>query len=319
MGRGPEDGIVALRLEAERALRLGRPSDSTAQLLEQLAACARPGSDEAAFAHRALGELLLERSPWRAALHLRRAQGMRPDDDVALALAGLAHALLGHLRMAVASFRRAVERAPQNPWYCHNLGHLLDAGLRRPADGLALLERAHALEPDEDEICGSLAHCLAALGRIEQARELVGRAIRLNPDSAEHHELDAWLRAGAPASHEPARPVLAGRGTAARARSGSGSRIDPVEALLVSTMSEASFRIDAIARARAIWRAYARTAKRRTGRAAVYAAAVELALVRSEGRDPSTLASVAHRYGVDARAVERRADQIAIALRSLRG
>ncbi len=92
---------------------------------------------------------------------------------------------------------------------------------------------------------------------------------------------------------------------------------DPVETLLVHTMAEAAFRSDAIAEARAMWRTYTRTCKRRAGSIAVYAAAIELAYARGADRGKAVLASVAGRYGVGARAVERRATEIAAALRQL--
>jgi hypothetical protein len=49
----------------------------------------------------------------------------------------------------------------------------------------------------------------------------------------------------------------------------------------------------------------------------VYAAAVELTYTRGTDRPKPSLASVAGRYGVGARAVERRAAQIVTALRQL--
>jgi hypothetical protein len=82
-------------------------------------------------------------------------------------------------------------------------------------------------------------------------------------------------------------------------------------------MAEASFRSDAIAQARAMWRTYARTCKRRAGSVAVYAAAVELTYTRATDRPKPSLTAVAGRYGVGARAVERRAAQIVTALRQL--
>jgi hypothetical protein len=83
-------------------------------------------------------------------------------------------------------------------------------------------------------------------------------------------------------------------------------------------MAGASFRSEAIAEARALWRTYSRTCKRRTGSAAVYAAAVELTFMRRTTRAKAIPAVVADRYGVGSRAVERRAGQISSALRQLR-
>lgn len=180
-------------------------------LLERLARAAPEGSDASLFAHRHLAEYLVEQHPWRALVHLRRVLGpARPPkrsapsghaadvDDGAHALAGLAHALLGNYHSAAEAYRRAIGIAPRNPWYQHNLGHLLDVGLDRPKVALRHLEAAHrAAGPDDGEISASLAHCLARLGDLSAALGHVDVAIATCPDNPEHRRLREWILGGA--------------------------------------------------------------------------------------------------------------------------
>lgn len=309
MAETGEERRAALRDRIDQAIREGRSPRSLQALLERLARAAPRGSEDALFANRQLADLAFDRSPWRALLHLRHVLAERPDDETALAMQGFCHARLGNVGAAAAAYRRACKLQPESPWYNHHLGTLLDAGLARPREALPWLERAHRLAPREDDICASLGHCLARLGRTEEASERLEEAVRLCPGSADHREALAWVRAGAPQELTPERAPY---GPARTDRAG-----DPVETLLVHTMAEASFRSDAIAEARAMWRTYARTCKRRAGSVAVYAAAVELAYARTTDRTKAGLAGVAGRYGVGARAVERRAAQIVTALRQL--
>lgn len=128
--------LSRLRERAERALASGRRGGDVLTVLETMTREAPDGSAHALFAHRHLAELQLSGSPWRAALHLRRLVQAGAADDSAHALMGLSQALLGNYRMAVAAYRRAIKLAPRNPWYHHNLGHLLDVGL---SDSVAAL------------------------------------------------------------------------------------------------------------------------------------------------------------------------------------
>src|SRR5690606_11168904 len=105
----------------------------------------------------------------------------------------------GNYRTAVSSYRRALSLEPKNPWYHHNLGHLLDVALDEPAAALAHLEvaLAHA-EPPEYEITASAAHCYARLGQLARALELAREAVHAAPHNGDHTALLSWIEAGAP-------------------------------------------------------------------------------------------------------------------------
>ena len=102
----------SLRRQAEAALQRERPSDELMPLLHRLASTASEGSEDSRFAHRHLARLLLESSPWTAALHLRSVLRVAPDDDGAHAMLGFCHAVQGNFRCAVAAYRRAGALAP---------------------------------------------------------------------------------------------------------------------------------------------------------------------------------------------------------------
>jgi tetratricopeptide (TPR) repeat protein len=195
--------LSRLRERAERALASGRRGGDVLTVLETMTREAPDGSAHALFAHRHLAELQLSGSPWRAALHLRRLVQAGAADDSAHALMGLSQALLGNYRMAVAAYRKAVKLAPRNPWYHHNLGHLLDVGLSDSTAALDHLRIAQRIQPDEDEIAASLAHCLARLGQLKEAQQMAQLAVRRSPRNREHQALLEWVKSGAPLNVNP--------------------------------------------------------------------------------------------------------------------
>ena len=199
--------LSRLRERAERALASGRRGGDVLTVLETMTREAPDGSAHALFAHRHLAELQLSGSPWRAALHLRRLVQAGAADDSAHALMGLSQALLGNYRMAVAAYRRAIKLAPRNPWYHHNLGHLLDVGLSDSVAALDHLRMAHRIQPEEDEIAASLAHCLARLGHMKEAQLMAQRAVRRSPRNREHAALLEWIKSGAPSNVVPSARV----------------------------------------------------------------------------------------------------------------
>jgi tetratricopeptide (TPR) repeat protein len=165
-------------------------------LLHRLAARAESGSDESVFAHRQLAEVLLERDPWRAALHARRVTRMRPEDDRAWAALGLSQSLLGNYVYASHALLRALACAPDNPWYAHNLGHTLDIALDKPSEAVDYLRRAYERSGRNVDVATSLAHALGRAGQLRAARIVLSRAMKQSP-TPERRALMRWLTAGA--------------------------------------------------------------------------------------------------------------------------
>lgn len=301
--------LSRLRERAERALASGRRGGEVLSVLETMTREAPDGSAHALFAHRHLAELQLAGSPWRAALHLRRVIEAGAADDSAYALMGLSQALLGNYRVAVSAYRKAVKLAPRNPWYHHNLGHLLDVGLSDSSAALDHLRVAHRIEPDEDEIAASLAHCLARLGQLPEARRMAELALSRSPKNREHRALLDWIDEGAASNATPAGRVHrkpSGRFTV----QDKSQPTDAVLALIENSMLSAGESTQRLARARALWSDFCGRRAVRSTKPAVYAAAVEYALAKLDGSANVTQAQLARSYGVAARSIGARYDEI---------
>lgn len=199
-----------LRQEIERALRRAFDPADVLPRLARLARLAPPSSDDGVFAHRQLAEILVERHPWRAALYARRALAFRGDDDRAWAVLAFCQTLLGNFRAAAAAYRKAIACAPANPWYAHNLGHLLDVALGLPERAVPFLRAAYGAKGDNSEIVASYAHALGRAGRTDEARAVLERALE-RFESRELEALMRWLDQGAPSRGRVADPKPARR------------------------------------------------------------------------------------------------------------
>jgi Flp pilus assembly protein TadD len=321
--------LSRLRERAERALASGRRGGDVLTVLETMTREAPDGSAYALFAHRHLAELQLSGSPWRAALHLRRLVQAGAADDSAFALMGLSQALLGNYRMAVAAYRKAVKLAPRNPWYHHNLGHLLDVGLSDSTAALDHLRIAQRIQPDEDEIAASLAHCLARLGQLKEAQSMALLAVRKAPRNREHQGLLEWVKSGAPSNVTPGcrverRPSRSGvEPHRVNQAVHSVATPDPVLALLEAHNAPEAGAGAAVSaeelqqrlqRARSLWNDFCARRSPRVPKPAVYAAAIEYTLAKLEPDNPLTQAELARRYSVTPRAIASRHEEIRAAL-----
>jgi tetratricopeptide (TPR) repeat protein len=309
-GRSDEGSVESLRRRAERALDEGRGRRVVEPLLERILKLAPDGDPARVFAHRHLAELRLEQDPWRSALHLRKVIANSPHDDVSHSLMALAQALLGNYRAAVAAYRRALALSPRNPWYHHNLGHLLDVALDDPETAWPHLELAlESADPPEHEITASASHCLARLGRLDEARELADRAVADAPHNPDHRALRRWIERGAPRD-EPVHPLRTEPGESADAPAAPSRRERSwdvaVVKLLERNMREAGFTALQVERARALWDDYLGERELRVKKPEICAAAVHYAIGLVNGVNGITQASIAKRYGVPAKSVSSR-------------
>ena len=306
-----ETDTERLRYEIEGAIRASRSAKSIEPMLERLLQLASPGSDNELFARRHLSEMLLSERPWQAALHLRVIARYEANDDVVHALTGLCHALMGNFRTAIRAYRRALAIEPSNPWYHHNVGHLMDVALSRPAEALHHLRLAHRYEPEEHEIAASLAHCLGQLERWQEAEELATRAASLAPRNKDHRLLLEWLR-----SRQQDAPKERGNKRGKAAKSAAEQRRSEtilergVLRQLDRSMREAGFSSAQRKSAKALWIDFHRMTSVRTSKPEVIAAAVEYACASIWGLSSSSRASIAKRYGVGRAALSRHYSRI---------
>ncbi|HQY61649.1 MAG: hypothetical protein IPF92_00885 [Myxococcales bacterium] len=161
-------------------------------MLHQLARIASPTSEDAAFAHQKLAELLAEEEPWRAALYARRVLQHFPTSHRAWAVLALSQSTLGHFRFARTAYQRALELAPKNGSYAHNLGHLLDVALGDPHAAVPWLRRAHDGARSDPSVAASYAHALGRSGRWADAKKVLGRALAHGP-TRELSALARWV------------------------------------------------------------------------------------------------------------------------------
>ena len=233
------------------------------------------------FAHRQLAELRLEQSPWRRGAASAQVDPRRAQRTTAcIALMGLCQAMLGNFRAAISAYRRAIDLAPRNPWYHHNLGHLLDVGLGKCDAALKHLRLAHELEGREDEITASLGPLpRAARPARRSARAGARRGARLagQQRSPRAARVDRARRARF-AQRRPRRvPEARGRIHASSGGLRADTR-DPVARLLAEHMPEAGFSHDHLRRAQALWVDFSGRRELRVTKPAVYAAAIEYAI-----------------------------------------
>jgi Flp pilus assembly protein TadD len=340
MSKESNTSLRRLRKRVERALASGQRGSDVICDLELMVREGEALNGDVLFAHRQLAELRLEGSPWQAALHLRHLIAANVRDDGVHALMGLCQALLGNFRAAISSYRRAIQLAPRNPWYHHNLGHLIDVGVGNAEHALKHLQLAYDLQPQEDEIGASLAHCFARVGRLGEAATLAAEAVQNAPGNREHRVLLQWIEQGAP-GRAPAgatqRPRVTPPGAAAAQRAGaatqpSGERdvgaareeplptdrasvLDAVAVLLAARMPEAGFGDAHVARAQVLWADFFATSRgQRAAKADLYAAAIEYALAQVDRVPGITQAAVARRYRVSPASISGRYAEIRSAL-----
>jgi predicted Zn-dependent protease len=174
-------------------------------MLERLIAHASAGSECRIAAERQLAELIVESSPWRAAV-LTRGVLKHKDDDRAWALYGLAQTLLGNHRAARSAYVRALVRAPGCASYAHNLGHLIDVAFEQPREALRWLKQAHGAAPAEEEIAASYAHALVRCDQVPQATAVLERVFKSREQATKL--IGRWLGRASrgPSSPSPAKP-----------------------------------------------------------------------------------------------------------------
>jgi tetratricopeptide (TPR) repeat protein len=305
-----------LRARIDDALRRERPRNEVMPLLARLLSSAGESGELFVYAHRHMAELLIADEPWQSALHLRQVIKAGAADDTAHALMGLCQALLGNFDSAVYQYERALALEPQNAWYHHNLGHLLDVALNRPEPAARHLRWAHDAHPMEDEVTASLAHCLARIGRLEEARELAQEAVDLAPDHESHGSLLGWIKRGAPGGFLfSADHAFQGRDPRHSRGEGGGENDRDVLRALERGMQAGGAPPALLSRAEKVWRDYrARRPRVRVAKPEVHAAALEYAVSVMHGITGVTQTGIAKRYGISSTALASRYTDMRAAL-----
>lgn len=167
------------RPRRRRAVAGGPPHDDGEKvipLLSRLLEQSTDGSEAALFAKLHLAEALVERKPWAASVYARAVLRECPEEPRAWAILALGQTHLGHFRFAIHAYERALDLAPTNVAYAHNLGHLLDVAQGQPKRALLYLEPAYAAARGNLDILMSLLHALVRADRTERAVALIDSA-----------------------------------------------------------------------------------------------------------------------------------------------
>ena len=241
-----------LRRSVEWALLRAVDPATVLPMLHRLSRVAPEGTDDRVYAYRHLAELLADQHPWRAALFARRVLSVHPLDDGAWSTLALCHALLGHYRCAVGAYRRALDVAPENVAYSHNLGHLLDVALGRPEEALPWLEAAYEGTGRRADVAVSFAHALGRTGRLAEAKKVTERAQSARDAglTRERAALVRWLEQGAPPGSElpallPRRPPARVGLCSVRPGGADDGGSDPSAGESSSVMRDRAFALDA--------------------------------------------------------------------------
>lgn len=197
--------------EAEKMLRAcidnePRRADIRANLGNLLAASGR--AREAADAYRealsikssfrparlGLARVLMSTGdPQAAAREARRLIDQDARDAEAWNVLGTARRLQGQMGKAEAAFQKALSCNPNYAIARHNLGALLGQ-LSRSEEAMAELDAALALGVSGPELDFNRASVLMALGRFDEAQNILQNTVRSNPGDVQAHTLLARIR-----------------------------------------------------------------------------------------------------------------------------
>ncbi len=146
-------------------------------------------------AERRLGDELL-RARWfrRAAVHYRRYLGRRPYEKQVLSSLGLALFWGGDLDQAIPALQQAVAADPDTGITQLALASALFDKRRDIREVVAHARRSAALLPSDPQAQVMLGRALAVSGELREAARAVQRAIDLDPNHADAHELLRTIR-----------------------------------------------------------------------------------------------------------------------------
>jgi len=135
----------------------------------------------------AYGSVSLEvaEAPARAAI--AKALMLDPSSSYAYAARGLLRHTLGELADSEADYLRAIELNPNNSDAYANYGLLLSTSLSRPVEAVAYLEKAVALDPNDQVARWILGSALTEAGRVDEGIEMLRSSIEADPDDRENY------------------------------------------------------------------------------------------------------------------------------------
>lgn len=195
---GPQDPEIYAAARTQIAMSLQRDGESEAALAElRRAAAAAPDDPRVAYMTAALLSEMQQNEEALALLNGPLLNTARQGFDVRF-MRGAVYESLGRLPEAEAELWAAVEARPDDATALNYLGYLwVDSG-RRVDQGVGLIERAHAADPDDGNIQDSLGWARYRQGRYADAVPILEGAVDKLPANAEinDHLGDAYWQVG---------------------------------------------------------------------------------------------------------------------------
>jgi tetratricopeptide (TPR) repeat protein len=174
-----ERGWVAKLRVAVVLAKLGRAPEAR-QYLDTLPAVTR---EQQVQVQQATAQLLRDAGDYPAAYAVLSSALEKYDDDPDLLYdAAMVAEKLDRLDVVEAKLMRLVELRPSNAHALNALGYTLVDRTSRVAEGLALIERALALSPDDPFILDSVGWAQYRMGRLDEAEKYLRRAMEQRPD-----------------------------------------------------------------------------------------------------------------------------------------
>ena len=125
------------------------------------------------FAHHNFAILLRKLNQIEEAIEQsQKAYELSPDNPTILLSLGLSLEMGGFIRKAENFYRESLRYNPNYTAALNNLGHILDHD-ERPLEALPILQKAHKLDPLDNNIMLNLANVYISLGRPAEAEVLI--------------------------------------------------------------------------------------------------------------------------------------------------
>ncbi|TMH61212.1 MAG: tetratricopeptide repeat protein [Betaproteobacteria bacterium] len=148
-----------------------------------LAALEPDGRDQEIQAKQAEAQLLQDAHDYQGAYKvLNTALVADPDSADLLYDVAMVAEKLDRIDEAESRLKRVIELKPENAQALNALGYTLVDRTQRAAEGLKLIEKAHALAPQDPFILDSMGWAHFRLGNFEESEKFLSRALSERPD-----------------------------------------------------------------------------------------------------------------------------------------
>jgi tetratricopeptide (TPR) repeat protein len=162
-----------------------------------LAALEPDGRDQETQARQAEAQLLQDAHDYQGAYKvLNTALVGDPDSPELLYDVAMVAEKLDRIDEAESRLKRVIELKPDNAQALNALGYTLVDRTQRAAEGLKLIEKAHALSPEDPFILDSMGWAHFRLGNFEESEKFLRRALaeRSDPEIAAHLGEVLWAK-----------------------------------------------------------------------------------------------------------------------------